>query len=415
MPKSEKNHELKKLFAFAGEFSHMDTVFTGPGKETEWKSIGSRIPQPLQPYLENLRQSLRLDPADADRRIALHSTSFHIHFISVNLFDTGAFIGSIVIGPFLLEEPSAAVMNEIVFANRLPIGLLPTLQQYYLSLPLIARDKADRIADFLAYLAARFDDGRSDSFERTALRSISNPHVVLPEAIKQKATEEAVASIEERYRLENRMMAAVETGNLEKTVKMVEDLSQVVGEIPDRIPNNPLRSRKNLAFVTNTLLRKSAEKGGVHPLYIDGISEKLAIQIEKSSSVRQLLDIQKQMYIEYCEAVRSLSLIDWSPLVKSAIEHIRLHIDRELRLEEIARAIRANPYELSRRFKKETGQPLTSYINAQRIQEAAQLLQNESMTITDIAQMVGFGDVNYFTKVFKQLKGCTPSRFRKPE
>lgn len=412
-----REEELKKLFEFACEFSRMDTVYTGAGDGIVWQSICRQIPGPLQPYLGNMQESLplALDPPKPDSKIQFHSTPFRMHFISVHLLHDGRFTGCISVGPFLLEVLSEDMMNEIVFNNQLPIGLVPILEQYYHSLPLLSKEKTNLLAEFLAYLSSHFDDRNNYHFEETVTYNIQNQYVILPETLKQKATEEAIALIEQKYLIENKLLAAVETGNIEKINLIGSEINLIISKKPDRIPNNPLRSRKNLVFVLNTILRKAAEKGGVHPIYIDSISEKFAIQIEKASSIQQLFDLQNKMYAEYCETVRKLSLIHWSPLIKRTIEYIRLYIDQELKLKTIARAVHTSPYELSRQFKKETGEPITAYINKQRIEEAIPLLKNEYMSITDIAQMVGFSDVNYFTKIFKQLKGCTPSKFRKPE
>nr|WP_283246413.1 helix-turn-helix transcriptional regulator [Paenibacillus sp. Marseille-Q4541] len=79
----------------------------------------------------------------------------------------------------------------------------------------------------------------------------------------------------------------------------------------------------------------------------------------------------------------------------------------------IAQAISLSMYELSRLFKQETGQSIIDYINFQRIKAAVQLLENHNLSITDIAQMVGYNDVNYFIKVFKKMNGITPKQFRK--
>ncbi|WNS40762.1 helix-turn-helix domain-containing protein [Paenibacillus sp. MMS20-IR301] len=393
----------------------MNTVFTGADTGIEWQSIRSQTPGPLQPYIGKLLESLPLAPPSSDTKILFHSTPFRMHFICAYLLHAGRYLGRISVGPFLLEVLSADAMNELIFNHQMPIGLAPMLEQHYHSLPLLSKEKAHQLADFLAYLASHFDDRNKYDFEGAVTYNIQNQYVILPDTLKQKATEEAIALIEQNYVTENKLLAAVETGSIEKIQLIGSEINLITSKIPDRIPNNPLRSRKNLAFVLNTLLRKSAEKGGVHPLYIDSISEKFAIQIEKTLSIQQLLDLQQNMYAEYCAAVRKLSLINWSPLIKRTIEYIRLYIDQELKLETIARAVHTSPYELSRQFKRETGEPITAYINKLRIEEAVPLLQNEYMSITDIAQMVGFSDVNYFTKIFKQLKGCTPSKFRKPE
>ena len=108
------------------------------------------------------------------------------------------------------------------------------------------------------------------------------------------------------------------------------------------------------------------------------------------------------MLREYCEAVRKYSLKDYSYLIRKAIEYIRFHLEQELNLDTISEAIHSSTYELSRKFKKETGQSLTDYINKLRIKEALYMMENHNLSITDIAYMTGFNDVNYFTKVFKK-------------
>ncbi|HVH96008.1 MAG TPA: AraC family transcriptional regulator, partial [Bacillus sp. (in: firmicutes)] len=146
---------------------------------------------------------------------------------------------------------------------------------------------------------------------------------------------------------------------------------------------------------------------------IHSISEKFAIQIEKTTSIQQLADLQTVMLREYCAAVRKYSLKNYSFPIRKAIEYIRFHLEQELSLETISAAIHSSTYELSRKFKKETGQTLTDYINTLRIKEALYIMENRNLSITDIAYMTGFNDVNYFTKVFKKLKGITPSTYRK--
>ena len=176
---------------------------------------------------------------------------------------------------------------------------------------------------------------------------------------------------------------------------------------------NPLRSQKNLAITFNTCLRIAAERGGLSPIVIHSISEKFAVQIEKTSSLKQLRELESVMLREYCEAVRKFSLKHYSFAIRKAVEYIHLNIEQELSLDTISEAIQVSKYELSRNFKKKTGRSITDYINNQRIKEASNLLENHNLNITDIAYMVGFNDVNYFTKMFKKMRGMTPSEYRR--
>jgi two-component system, response regulator YesN len=305
------------------------------------------------------------------------------------------------------------MIHDVLFENKLPISLKHAITQYYLSLPLISKYKADMIAEFLGYHTANLYQLSTYKplIGNAAVYDHKNPDIFpIP---YQDDSETSVETIEKRYMLQNELMSAVEHGDISKAEKLMNEDISLVGKIPDRIPNDPLRSEKNLAFTFNTTLRIASERGGLHPQYIHSISEKYAIQIEKMATIQQLADLQKGMLREYCEAVRNYSLKNYSYLIRKAIEYIRFHLEQQLNLDIISEAIHSSTFELSRKFKKETGQSLTDYINKLRIKEALYMMENHNLSITDIAYMTGFNDVNYFTKVFKKYNKMTPSTYRK--
>lgn len=69
-------------------------------------------------------------------------------------------------------------------------------------------------------------------------------------------------------------------------------------------------------------------------------------------------------------------------------------------------------HHLGRLFRHETGLSLGSYIQRRRIDYAARLLLDPSLTFTEIAYRLQFTDSSHFTHRFKKMKGCTPSVFR---
>lgn len=78
-----------------------------------------------------------------------------------------------------------------------------------------------------------------------------------------------------------------------------------------------------------------------------------------------------------------------------------------------AKIVNLNPYHFCKIFKKTTGSTLVEYINYIRINAAERLLRDSDYSITEIADLIGFGNPNYFTKLFKQHKGISPSQWRK--
>ncbi len=56
---------------------------------------------------------------------------------------------------------------------------------------------------------------------------------------------------------------------------------------------------------------------------------------------------------------------------------------------------------------------ITEFINRKRIEEAALYLQRSRRSVTEVAFMVGFNDLNYFSKVFKKIMNETPTQYAK--
>jgi two-component system, response regulator YesN len=404
--------EIEKICKFAFNYSNLDTLFINSHSQVKWDFAHQQVPKPLNFYFENMQLRLNLHDNNLTHDILFHSSSYKISFISARLFDERNYIGSIVVGPYLLEEPSALMIRDILFENQLSITLMPLMEQYYLSLPLIGTYKAKNIAEFLAYLALNLPQTQSKVLSFGDINyDFQKEFTIIPDTIKQN-NEPSIAHIEARYRSEKEMMSVIENGDMEKLGNNMEKEMYFFSKVPDRIPNDPLRSRKNLSFVTNTVLRIASEKGGLHPVYIDSISKKFAIQIEKTTTIQQLTDLRSKMYIEYCDAVRKLSVKKYNRVIQKAIDYIRLHLDQDLTLQNIASAIQSSTFELSRQFNTETGHSITEYINNLRINEALKIMENENFSITDIAQIVGFNDGNYFTKVFKKITGMTPSQYK---
>ena len=55
----------------------------------------------------------------------------------------------------------------------------------------------------------------------------------------------------------------------------------------------------------------------------------------------------------------------------------------------------------------------SKYLTSKRIQKAKELLEDDRLSVEQIAEMVGYRDYFYFTKVFKKTEGVSPSSYRK--
>lgn len=102
-------------------------------------------------------------------------------------------------------------------------------------------------------------------------------------------------------------------------------------------------------------------------------------------------------------------------VVARAIQYIDLHYREACTLQRVAVHVHVTPNYLSNLFKKETGTSFTSYINGLRVDKAKALLRGTKLKMTEIAEQTGFDNSSYFTAVFKQLTGMSPSDYRKEQ
>lgn len=82
-------------------------------------------------------------------------------------------------------------------------------------------------------------------------------------------------------------------------------------------------------------------------------------------------------------------------------------------LTELAAVAGVHPTHLARHFRQHYGASIGEYVRARRVDAATQLLQQNRLSLTEIALAVGFSHHAHFTTVFKRLIGMTPSEFRR--
>ena len=162
----------------------------------------------------------------------------------------------------------------------------------------------------------------------------------------------------------------------------------------------------------NTLLRKAAENGSVHPIHIDRVSSDFAKKIELQTSEKGVSTLIKEMARKYTLLVKNHSMQGYSTLVRKALIQIDSDLSADLTLRTLSALLDVNPSYLSTVFKKETGQTLTEYVTGKRIEHAIFLLNCTNMQIQTIAQYCGIPDICYFTKIFKKIVGKSPSEYK---
>lgn len=194
----------------------------------------------------------------------------------------------------------------------------------------------------------------------------------------------------------------------------------------ENCPNNEriLLSFSEDIFTPETLpLLRELEQS--HVIYIPDnhlpILEELLLKIEKEYESNQphknllinLYIFELLTLISRYKQERPSRIHESDKIIYTISEYISNHFDQDLSLESLSTMFAISESYLSRKFKAVAGIGLNKYITYVRITNAEKMLKEGNLSITEVAEKCGYNDSNYFSLVFKKIKGITPFRLAK--
>lgn len=106
---------------------------------------------------------------------------------------------------------------------------------------------------------------------------------------------------------------------------------------------------------------------------------------------------------------------DTEKRLKEIETYINCNFKRDIAIEDIARHVGMNRSSFCTFFRKAKGMTFVTYLNTFRLEIACGLLRQGKDSIAEVCYRSGFRDIPYFNRVFKRMKGMTPSEYRKAE
>ncbi|ARU60148.1 adenosine deaminase [Tumebacillus avium] len=99
-------------------------------------------------------------------------------------------------------------------------------------------------------------------------------------------------------------------------------------------------------------------------------------------------------------------------LITSAMAFLVEHYKQKLVLQDIAASVGVSPFHLERLFKQLTSETPRAYLEKYRVDKAAHLIANSTLTNLEICYEVGFQSPSNFYKAFRRIKQCSPGEYR---
>ncbi|MCM0647841.1 response regulator [Clostridium swellfunianum] len=182
-------------------------------------------------------------------------------------------------------------------------------------------------------------------------------------------------------------------------------------DISSKIVNIPFNS--GLKFLDNTLV-----------LLLNRIANSyigLIIKEELKSEIRNIRNAESyssalQAFEEWINkavnAIEENNNSNTELIIKKANKYIEENYMDDLTLEKVAEVVFLSPVYLSKVYKKKMGINFIDYVTKIRIERSKELLSNKNLKVYEISNLVGYKNLKYFYKLFKNYTGYTPNTYR---
>ena len=334
---------------------------------------------------------------------ACHAELNHIVFPLIN---QNALFGSILAGPFLMDEADSVLIEDIAKRYTFTTSELLELYDESKSLQVIPPAKVTYLSKMLYYM---FSGLISDSKQQLIINQNKlHQQSKINESIQMYKTSGAYQSTAYPYDKERLLITRLKTGDASEAKALLNDL---LGYVFFSEGSN-LEVVKSRSLELCALLSRAAIEGGATSDSILKVNNQLLTVIPTINNMDDLcyklqeaIDVFNDCMFEHIPTKNS-------ELVKKAILHISKNFASPLTLETVAKEVHLNPAYFSTIFKQATGSSFKEYLNMVRIEESKRLLANTEYSLIDIAVATGFEDQSYFSKVFKKFTGLTPKQYR---
>ncbi len=316
----------------------------------------------------------------------------------------------ILIGPFRTEYYLEQQIEKVLYDNRIPIRITDNLKNVLFQIPVCALNKA---LDSIVILNEQIGVGESFDYLHETWKNNSFEGIENMFSNDKEAELLQIKLVENRYRLENILMIEVASGNIEGALKYFRNYTEAIKGVK-RDPH-PVKNRRAVFKLVNTVLRKSAERAHVHPFYLDTFSANFTFYLDHSETVEACDQVGTDMIIKYCKLVQKHALNGFSPHLRKVLNYIHIHLYQKITLSELAEEAGIHKDYLASIFKKETGKTIVEYIREERIKNGCELLKKTDLSLQDVAFHLGYEDYSHFSKVFKKQMGISPHKYKGAE
>ena len=304
-------------------------------------------------------------------------------------------IGSVLLGPFVMEPPS--------LDDPASPGLTA---EDVAGLAVIEPRRVTCLSRLIGYMFASVIPAEQAILIRSREQAAGQSRI--NEAIQRYKKQALSASYEFFYKNERLLMTKIRMGDAGSARQALNDLLGYA-LFSDGWNAASVRLR---AIELTTLLSRVALEGGANVDSVFRMNGQFISLINDQNTIESisllLLDVVKGFMDAMFYQKDKGNLY-----VREALGYIASHYTEPLRVGDVSRRLGLSADYFAAMFIKTVGESFNSYLMRVRVEQSKHLILSTSDPLTDIAVATGFTDQSYFCRVFKKLVGLSPRQYRR--
>lgn len=321
-------------------------------------------------------------------------------------------LGLVVVSAFLSDERGELTGGMV--AGPLCMGNMddylaelphPELRRIVSEMPCYSPEQIQSLAETMSAIAAYISGVSHGKSGRYFYRQESLLNNIYAEKIKSFSEEDYYT-----YPIaqEQKLRSAIRSRNKEEAENI---LNQILAYI--YVSNNSdLEAIKPRITELMVVISRTALDTGADMAQVDMLTQNSLKQIDTFNTIEDLSAWVSNAMHSFIAATFDYERLKHAETIHKVNKYVQSHYQNKLTLDEIASNVHLSKTYLCNIFKAETGETITNYINRIRVEKSKLLLPDDSLNIVQIANLCGFEDQSYYTKIFKSYVGITPKKYR---